>query len=638
MADESNPERAEAQGSGPAAWTALGSASRDVADAFLHEQTLLARMQIEDLTREDALRHWSLRVRHVSDVLKLALELSVALIVLVIAAGIGAELWNAAHADGLVIEAFSVPPDLAQRGLTGEVVATKVLDRLNEFQAATTSMRAPSSYANNWGNDIKVQIPDTGVSIGELHRFLLNWLGHETHITGAVYRDGNALAVIARAGADPSAVIKGPESGLDDLIRKAVENVYRSTQPYRYAVWLQGQNRYDDAQAIFETLTHAKSATERAWAYVGLANQHPERGDVWSARGNLYRAVAEDPDQVLAWQDLSGNESTLQHDEAVLHAARMAVALADRGTTGGVDPDQIKTLSLVNGLAVALSLGDNGTVFALVQRLKALPDKNFVELVYGSELQACIGVHDFGCAGRVEAAMSPTTNDLVQINRDVNHAGMLSAFGHWRETFALLPHLTEDATRLGALAEVFRTRVLNPLAAQGKAETGDPRAAHALIDRTPTDCVLCVRVRGQVATWERRWGAASYWFDRATALAPSIPAIDADRAEMLLRKGDGGSAARAAAAAVRKGPHFPDGYELLGEALILENRSDFALTKFEETAKYAPNWGRLHLQWGKALLYVGKPEDAKKQFGIARGLDLSPTQRSDLAQLMKSHA
>ena len=62
---------------------AMGAASREEADAFLRkqgrlaeEQTVLVRLQAEDLRREDRLHHWSLRVHHVSDAMQLAFELA----------------------------------------------------------------------------------------------------------------------------------------------------------------------------------------------------------------------------------------------------------------------------------------------------------------------------------------------------------------------------------------------------------------------------------------------------------------------------------------------------------------------------------------------------------------------------------
>jgi cytochrome c-type biogenesis protein CcmH/NrfG len=80
-------------------------------------------------------------------------------------------------------------------------------------------------------------------------------------------------------------------------------------------------------------------------------------------------------------------------------------------------------------------------------------------------------------------------------------------------------------------------------------------------------------------------------------------------------------------------PHFADPLEGWGEALMAKNQSHLALAKFEEADKYAPNWGRLHLKWGEALAYSGKPTDAKAQFARAATLDLTPSEKSELAQV-----
>jgi hypothetical protein len=216
-----------------AAWSALGAASREKADAFLDEQMILTRLQAKELAHELALRHWSMRFGNLSAVMKVSFEITVALIMISIAVFIGGAVWDAAHDDGLVIQAFSVPPDLAARGMTGEVVAGRMLDRLSAMQAQTESMRAASSYTNNWGDDIKVQIPDTGVSVGEFNRYLHQWLGHQTRISGDVVRTGNKLTVTARAGADAAKSFEGADADLDSLLQKAAEAVYARTQPYR---------------------------------------------------------------------------------------------------------------------------------------------------------------------------------------------------------------------------------------------------------------------------------------------------------------------------------------------------------------------------------------------------------------------
>jgi predicted negative regulator of RcsB-dependent stress response len=72
-----------------------------------------------------------------------------------------------------------------------------------------------------------------------------------------------------------------------------------------------------------------------------------------------------------------------------------------------------------------------------------------------------------------------------------------------------------------------------------------------------------------------------------------------------------------------------------GEALIAKNRSDLALAKFEAANKYAPDWARLHLKWGEALLWSGDKDGAKKQFAIASALDMTQKEKGELAKLAR---
>jgi cytochrome c-type biogenesis protein CcmH/NrfG len=70
-----------------------------------------------------------------------------------------------------------------------------------------------------------------------------------------------------------------------------------------------------------------------------------------------------------------------------------------------------------------------------------------------------------------------------------------------------------------------------------------------------------------------------------------------------------------------------------GEALMAKNQSHLALAKFAEAEKCAPNWGRLHLKWGEALVYAGKKDAAKAQFAIAGRLDLTPSEKIELTRM-----
>src|ERR1700679_4263743 len=98
--------------------TLAGASNNPKVDQLLDRQIALADLQIDDLKREEKFRHWSLRVHHISDVMKVTFEIAAAFVGIAMVIGICAALWAAAHDDSLIIESFSVPPDMTSRGLT----------------------------------------------------------------------------------------------------------------------------------------------------------------------------------------------------------------------------------------------------------------------------------------------------------------------------------------------------------------------------------------------------------------------------------------------------------------------------------------------------------------------------------------
>jgi hypothetical protein len=175
-------------------------------------------------------------------------------------------IWDASRASGVVVEPFAVPPDMVQQGLSGPVLATQLLDKLTGMQAKTESLRAKSTYANDWSENISVEIPNTGVSIGELRRYLREWLGNQTRLSGEVVRlPGGRIAVTTRVGANPGTRTEGSEGELDSMLQRGAEEIYAETQPYRYAVWLTQQKRLDEAKVIRMKLIAGKDLNDRLW-------------------------------------------------------------------------------------------------------------------------------------------------------------------------------------------------------------------------------------------------------------------------------------------------------------------------------------------------------------------------------------
>ena len=60
-----------------------------------------------------------------------------------------------------------------------------------------------------------------------------------------------------------------------------------------------------------------------------------------------------------------------------------------------------------------------------------------------------------------------------------------------------------------------------------------------------------------------------------------------------------------------------------------------AVRKFETAVTLAPRWGRLHLKWGEALARLGKMNEARAKWTAAAGMDLTPSERAELATVSR---
>ncbi len=596
---------------------ALAGASREKADAFLDDQRHHMHEQLKQI-HLDIWEKW----------LGVLLRLATLCIGIAAAAAIGLMVWDGAHSNGLLIEPFSVPPDLAQHGFTGQVVAARLLDQLNDLQTQTSSQRAPRSYAHSWGpDDIKIDIPETGVSLGQLASFLREKLGHDIHVSGEIVRTASGLGLTVRAGAD-SAAVTGQDTDMDGLLQKLAEAVYRITQPYRYGIYLGRTGKNAQAIAIFRQLALSGSDEERAWGYNGWQFQLLGSGQHAFVQSLLHKAVTLNPDFVLGWENIAIEEE-INAPEAALRDEKKILPLLSGGGAETIRPDAIPYVRLVEQAAVDRALGayadaarEDGEV---VQRQAGRLGGSAPS--YGQVALDQAEAHDIAGA---RATLTEATAQIGLSGGKVEEERRLAEFeiaaqtGDWAGLKTLAKRST-DWTRAADLAPAT--------AAYADARLGDQTAAEKEIAATVADCYPCLIARARIAALGGQQSHADFWFARAVGSAPSIPKAYWAWGEVLLTRGKPDDAIAQFKLANRRGPHFADALEGWGEALMAKNQSHLALAKFEGANKYAPNWGRLHLKWGEALAYSGKPADARAQFARAGAFDLTPSEKSELARM-----
>jgi tetratricopeptide (TPR) repeat protein len=179
---------------------------------------------------------------------------------------------------------------------------------------------------------------------------------------------------------------------------------------------------------------------------------------------------------------------------------------------------------------------------------------------------------------------------------------------------------------------------IRPLQALATAKAGDLSGADALIDTTATDCYLCLRVRGLIATERRDWPAADRWFGEAVRQAPSVPFAYADWGAARLQRGDADGAMAVLQKAHEVGPHFAEPLELMGEALMRKGDFRGAIAKFGQAEEAAPRWGKNQLHWSESLLRIGYKGEAKAHLDRASHLSLSSSDREELGALVQQLA
>lgn len=601
------------------------------ARAYLAKQVEIAGIQAEKLREEIPLERSHLKFRHFGDITKSAFEIAAGLVILLAVCALGAMVWNATQDHDLVVEAFSVPPEFANKGLTGQVLANRILDRYGAMGRNVLSLSQDlSRYHGAAGEEARVEIPETGISLAELNRYLRDWLGHETRVTGELVQTGDQLSLTVRYGEDPGTTATAPAADLDKLIQTGAENLFHAAEPLRFADYLSWHGNAEEGKAIAEGETRKGDDAYRALAYVSLGMNAAARGDQhkFGEYGEL--AARLDPHSLSAWTAIVASANNLEHEEEDWRAVTAALALPSNGPTSQIARGSL----LARQINLTEATGDAEEQLAICRPVTAM----FVVGCRAEDLtSAYLELHDIEKARDTLESSSDTYPD-GKPNFNIIFT---------RVQVALVAGDISDAVALSKKAEALARPIpsaasdiisfLSPFEAEALARGGDIAGAKAVIGRTPRDCDSCIRARGRIEMIAKNWPAAAYWLGLVSARSPDIPFDDSDWGMMLLAKGDYAAAIAKFKSANRKGPHFPDPIEMWGEALMLQNRSDLALAKFTEAYKYAPNWGRLHMKWGEALFYAGRKDEARKQLAIAASLYLSAVDRDLLAKWQSRH-
>jgi tetratricopeptide (TPR) repeat protein len=572
---------------------ALQEAHRDselsrTASEYFAEQRALVKLQIRHFEEERRLAIAAAKRKRLSDRLRIGLQLIVGLVALGAVLGLVAMFWDALRDRGISVEAFAVPPDLVDKGLTGQVIAKKLLDRITEIDRASYTVRAANSFANNWGQDLKVVVPETGISIGEISHWIHQRFGHATRVDGEIYHTSTGITVSVRVGNDPAIETSGTEASLPALVQDVATRVYARTQPYRYGFWLASQGNFDEANAVYRRLYVEGNAIDRIWALHGLANDQ----DTPAKQVALERRVlAADPHFSLGALDVALAEENQGHEQTALSGYLAAIA-DERGFAD-------KTLS-TPGRALLRASADEDRDVLLCDYQSAYADASEMEAIEipgalrgGERVRRAailLQLHEPTAAAELLDLVASPTTTRNQIRLSEVRSRLAAEQGDWQA--ALLEIERTNATNQGESVKALPLH--DPLfAAELYARAGRNAKADEILTSLTSDNYNGWRARARVAVLRQNYTVAEQALAEAVRQAPSIALAYNEWGDLSVAKGDLSGAIIKYADANQRGPHWADPLKSWGDALAKQGQTKAALAKYNEALRYAPNWAAL---------------------------------------------
>ena len=555
---------------------------------YLDRQRELTVLTIQHFEHERRLAVRAANLKAIADRFRIALQVVLSFIPLFIVAGIAFLFYGAVTSHSVVVDVFQTPASLAPSGITGQVVANGLLDQLQKLQGDTRSLAGTSMLATKsaWSTEVKIEVPETGVSLGEIDRLLREHLGHDVHIDGDLTQTPEGgIALTVRGDAVPANTFDGSASDLTRLTKQAAEYIYGRSQPYEYMNYLQDNHR--DAEALEfvpGAFQRAQDNVLRAHLANGWGNSLMDLNRPAEAVVKHRLAMSLLPYYWTPWGNeiatlagSAGEEASWREAKAMLAAVDAAPKKQRPHLASLQNPALIlwdMPLYLAAGLEDASENNGAGTAVATDQP---------------SIAQAYAFTHNMSAADHYLALSDPSAPE-THIAAD--QIAILKAIEN-----------NDPASAAADADALWKVWLANPQLEAGDDTPCAAAIALGMAGRTADADIIfkrlgpwsrCTAARGQILEHQGDLaGAEAAWAD-GMVHSPDLPFDYMARGLSEEARGDVRSAETDFVRATVNAPHFADPFKLYGDLLAREGRWKDALAAYNHALKYAPNWPALH--------------------------------------------
>jgi tetratricopeptide (TPR) repeat protein len=495
---------------------------------------------------------------------------------------------SAFRSNAVLVDEFKSPPALTARGLSGETVAQAVLDRLTDIQSATRVIGAKRSTSAGWGGDIKIEVPETGVSLGEIAKILRETVGHDTHIGGDLVQqsDGRLTLTVRVEGVDAKGFTGSPDQ-FDTLAEQAAEYIYGAVDPGSFSAYLFQQGRYAEAAKVrrllvsMATMPRARSA---ALEKLGTALFYLHSAE---AEPVTRQAIELDPENWYARSMLVLMLKRGREEDAWREAQAFYVAAAHAPKSRRTRPwDFRTTLPMTQDWAAfVIAIEDSPTVSGgggpAVIKAAGILARGELEL------------HDWDATERTLGLMSDD-DPVAPVVRAEFYGRRALEQGRIADAVKVMASLTPS----NPIFDNFPDLACWPGLAYELADQPAQAQAIYAAEPTMTSC-RAFHADGLEHRGDRAGADAAY--AQAITLAPDLPFAYQRQGLTLLARGELDAAAAKFEAAHIRGPHWADPLKGEGDVLARKGQWAAAIARYDQALTFAPAWVELHQARDAAL-------------------------------------
>ncbi len=510
----------------------------------------------------------------------------------------GGMVWSAANSHRVVVESFETPPTLAARGLSGQAAAQAVADRISAIQDATRSNPGDRrTITTGWSQEIRLETPGGGLSLGEVERLLRDRLGHDVRLGGTLIQEADGgLALTVRGDGIAARTFRGGVEDYPRLAAQGAEYLLGVADPGRMTRYLFTNGRAAEALPLWKKRMAQAPAALRPEILVRGGDIQWLLGD-YDASAELYRQAIAAGEERWSEDDLTWVLAFAGREEEALAITREYRRRLRAGEGRARDP-----------LASAQFIGlqDWGNVY----RAWAANDAS-------NRTQGGIGG---SLAPPIMAYASARLHDWTRVRADL----MISDPDH--PSTVAMQSLVEG---LRALDENRPADAIVPLTAYVAMWHGDERVRYDLHDppcRLAHALALVGRrveaetVIGKTGRYVECYAARAVGFEvagdragadrafaAAIALAPSAAFAYDAYGRALLARGDLAGALAQFGRAQARAPRWADPLKASGDVLARQGRWAASLATYDRALGLAPNWLQLRQARSEASRHAPRP-------------------------------